>query len=141
MTNLDWAIQEARTFFEDASICRETLRAKRKLRVYVEPRKFVCALLREVDPKRYSYPKLAEMFGQRDHTTAINAVRGAHQNWGRVIFRRLAMNRVKTPHIPLSNPQAIHIVASADEIMTRGLILLREESRACFTNGKGWRAA
>lgn len=141
MTNLDWAIEEARTFFEDPSICRATLRAKRKMRVYVEPRKFVSALLREVDPKRYSYPKLAEMFGQKDRTTAINSVRGAHQNWGRVTFRRLALNRLKTQHVPICVPQAIHIAVSADEIISRGLTILRDERRTCFVNGRGWRAA
>lgn len=44
-------------------------------RHFVRPRQLAMWLIKEVGGPRYSYPQIGQMFGGRDHTTVMHAVR------------------------------------------------------------------
>lgn len=48
---------------------------KCRARSYVHARGLIAKLLREKDPKRYSFPNIARLVGKRDHTTVIHNIR------------------------------------------------------------------
>ena len=94
MTGLEEAIEAAKVFFDDPSITKKTVWKKTKERRFVRTRFFVCAYLRAKDPKRYSFPVIANAVKLRDHTSVINGVKKAHAAWGADLFIRIAAMRV-----------------------------------------------
>ena len=93
-TGLEEAIEAARTFFDDPSITKKTVWKRSKMRRFVRIRFFICAYLRAKDPKRYSYPVIANAIKMNDHTTCIHGVTQAHERWGADLFIKLAAIRV-----------------------------------------------
>lgn len=117
---LDEAIEAAQTFFQNDSINKKWIWKQSKERKYVEARFFVCAFMRARDPGKFSYPVITRAIKRSDHTTAINAVRVAHERWTERLFLKLAAVRPVEPKQPETPEQLIHRTASEEEILRKG---------------------
>lgn len=132
---LDEAIEAAQTFFRDYRITKRHVWKKSKERKYVRLRSFIAAFLRARDPEKFSYPNIAKSLKHSDHTTAINAVRNAHKEWGERLFLKLAAVRpVETA--PSQTPEQLIHSVSYEEMIAVG-----EANLARFVNGRGWEEA
>jgi len=124
------ALEEARAFFNKPELSKHQVQKKTKVRGIVRIRWFMMAYMRARDPNHYSYPIIARSFNLSDHTTAMHGVKKAHEEWGRSIFQKLAL-QTHTSEQP-EEAQFVHR-PSADEIEGIGTANL-----AIWVNGKGW---
>lgn len=132
---LDEAIEAAQTFFQNYNINKRWIWKQSKERKFVEARFFVCAFMRARDPKKFSFPVIARAIKRSDHTTALNAVRMAHEFWGERLFLKLAAVRPVETTPEQTSPHVVHEV-TAEELLAVG-----EANLARFVNGKGWEQA
>lgn len=141
MTVFEEAVNAAKVYFGDPEITLKTVRRKRKMKRVVMVRNWVMAYMRARDSKRFSFPVIARILGFSDHATVMNGVKNAHAQFGEVLFRRITLDRLQSVYTPIRPPQAVHIAPKYDDMIRRGLELLRAETETAWVNGKGWGVA
>lgn len=118
------ALERATEYF-GREITLDSLRTRYKSKFYTRPRFYVAAYLKAQSKKFYSYPQIATIFQQGDHTTVMNGVKRAHEAWGEQHFNRLAL----LDWSPVST-------VTHEEMLQIGLSNLHN-----FVNGSGWQRA
>lgn len=140
VTNFKHAVEAAKVFFCDDSIDPASVRHKTKHRPTVRLRWYVMAYLRAIDPKRYSYPVIANVVGLDHHTTAMHGINKAHETWGEDHFLQEVLflsSDAKKRRARIDGHRFVK--ASAADILDAGPQLMARQMK--FVSKRGWEAA